>query len=148
MYRVNIDNYNAPYKRIFRLIDSYVNLSGHHLISWQNIIEHSGLCNVPSSRFYRPPVKGLSLLNHYRQKRIIKSIYAAAKSKKIFHLWWHPHNFGSDSEARLSELEEIFYHFKRCKKEYGMKSINMIETAQLGRSKWEHSKQTSFVKER
>ena len=51
----------------------------------------------------------------------------AAKKQSLFHLWWHPHNFGINQEENLYLLADILTHFKKLKKLYGMKSMTMNE---------------------
>ena len=49
----------------------------------------------------------------------------AAKNKKILHLWWHPHNFGRDSEKNLINLVKILEHYKSLHSKYNFQSITM-----------------------
>jgi hypothetical protein len=53
----------------------------------------------------------------------------AAKKGEVYHLWWHPHNFGRNTEANFHFLEKVLKHFKRLKQEYGFKSLSMIQLA-------------------
>jgi hypothetical protein len=55
----------------------------------------------------------------------------AAKSNKVYHLWWHPHNFGADMNANIEFLEKILSHFSQLQKTYRMQSLNMQEIASL-----------------
>ena len=67
----------------------------------------------------------LSFLEPLRLRRIKKSMTYAAKRGEIFHLWWHPHNFGVNQEQNFENLTEILKHFKALEKEYGMQSASM-----------------------
>ena len=49
----------------------------------------------------------------------------AAKKNQVFHLWWHPHNFGNNTSENLIFLGEIIKHYVILKDTYGMKSLNM-----------------------
>ena len=49
----------------------------------------------------------------------------AAKTDSIFHLWWHPHNFGSNLNDNIYFLKLILEYFLELKSEYGMSSMNM-----------------------
>jgi hypothetical protein len=49
----------------------------------------------------------------------------AAKTGGLYHLWWHPHNFGYHPDACLKELEEILQHHASLQKKYGLLSLNM-----------------------
>ena len=51
----------------------------------------------------------------------------AAKNNLVFHLWWHPHNFGINLEKNMSFLLKIIRHYKKLENEYGMISLNMGE---------------------
>ena len=57
------------------------------------------MIDVPASRFLRP-VRG-AWYESFQLDRIAGQMTAAAKSNKLFHLWWHPHNFGADPEPNL-----------------------------------------------
>lgn len=49
----------------------------------------------------------------------------AAKNNRVYHLWWHPHNFGDGLVENLEDLERILSHFKKLKTEYGFESVAM-----------------------
>jgi hypothetical protein len=53
----------------------------------------------------------------------------AAKTNTLYHLWWHPHNFGIHQEKNLNFLEKILQHFRSLESRYGMVSMNMAEAA-------------------
>jgi hypothetical protein len=55
----------------------------------------------------------------------------AAKQNEVYHLWWHPHNFGYYPSQSLRGLEKIMRHYSFCRDRYGMKSLNMGETTDL-----------------
>jgi hypothetical protein len=68
-------------------------------------------------------------LNTLKIDRIKGEMTRAAKAGEIYHLWWHPHNFGAFPEESLAGLKEILTHYDRCKREYGMQSLSMSEIA-------------------
>jgi peptidoglycan/xylan/chitin deacetylase (PgdA/CDA1 family) len=113
-------------RRIFRLLDSYVNISGLHIHTPESV---NGLCNIPSSRFLRPYNPKFRKLDVLKLNRIKKQMSAAAKQKKIFHLWWHPHNFGSHLNENLSFLEKVLKHYKLLNQSKKFISMTMQETA-------------------
>ena len=49
----------------------------------------------------------------------------AAKKGLVYHLWWHPHNFGSNIESNISFLEKILVHYRKLKTEFNFESVNM-----------------------
>ena len=54
----------------------------------------------------------------------------AAKTRKTYHFWWHPHNVGVRTELHMKQLEKIFSYYDKLKEKYGMRSLNMSEAAQ------------------
>jgi peptidoglycan/xylan/chitin deacetylase (PgdA/CDA1 family) len=66
-----------------------------------------------------------SLLNNLKLRRIKSEMTYAAKKKEIYHLWWHPHNFGNNPQENLNDLRVILEHYEKCKEEYNFQSLNM-----------------------
>ena len=115
----------------------------HPLLSVLNI-SNLGNWNVIFEYFLRPRYKiRRTLLNKYGAKLIISKlsscngkinrikneIITAAQNGEVYHLWWHPHNFGIDSEGALKALNQIISVYKHCAETYGMESQNMRELA-------------------
>lgn len=130
IYRGYTSNTNTNTKRMLRFIDAYVNLTGHHTYSLKSI-QTEPLVNVKSSRFLRPYNKRLRRLEGLRLDRIKKSLTKAAKENEIYHLWWHPHNFGKDIEENLQFLEEILKHVDYLKGKYNFQSLHIRDVVQL-----------------
>lgn len=114
-------------RRLLRLMDSYLDLTGPNLVRWEAVRQKNGLCNVASSRFLRPYSRRLKWLEPLRLRRVVKAMEAAAKVGAIYHLWWHPHNFGTDQEANLAFLERVLKTFADLRQRYGMVSLTMAE---------------------
>jgi peptidoglycan/xylan/chitin deacetylase (PgdA/CDA1 family) len=132
MYKAENNKSEGLYKRGFRLIDAYFNLSGSNSYSIEDICKKKPY-NIPSSRFLKPVLKVLPMFEKLRERRIIKSIKKAAINNEIFHLWWHPHNFGVNTQENLDFLEGILLYFSKMRDEYGMQSLNMKEvSAKIG----------------
>ena len=109
-------------QKIFRTGDAYI---GFNNKAYKKISEIGpGIYGQKSSRLFRPH-SGKGFLDTMRLKRITSELSAAAKNKEIYHLWWHPHNFGGNPERNLQELELILAHFKSCRKKFGFESMNM-----------------------
>jgi peptidoglycan/xylan/chitin deacetylase (PgdA/CDA1 family) len=125
--------YGTRFRRPFRLIDSYVNLSGHNCYP-SAPIKKNDLTDIPSSRFLRPYSKWLKTFENRRLKRIKDSMTYAAKNGLTYHLWWHPHNFGMHTEENFSFLEKILIHFLYLNKEYNFESMNMKQFAAAARA--------------
>lgn len=107
-----------------RSVDSYLNLTGNHCYEL-NMLGYITPFNIPSSRFLRPYSRRLKYLEPFKLRRIIRSMDYAAKNGKIFHLWWHPHNFGINPEENLSFLEKILKHYTDLRKRYNFESCTM-----------------------
>jgi len=129
-YRGNPTNWiyrlktNSLLTRSLRLLDSYVNITGNNTYELdKNELPY----NIPASYFLRPVITKLWLLERFKMKRIKNQMTHAARNGRLFHLWWHPHNFGNDIQANLVFLEEILNHFKVLKDKYDMKSYSMKE---------------------
>lgn len=82
---------------------------------------------VPSSRFLRAYSESERIIHHLKKKRIFREMTYAAKNQRIYHLWWHPHNFGNDLAKNLEFLENILQHYVRLRKQYGFQSQTMHE---------------------
>ena len=130
LYKAKNGESETALRRGIRLMDAYVNLSGHHC-SDSAKLRLSGLCNIPASRFLRPYSKRLSFLETLRLKRIANSMTFAAKHKLTYHLWWHPHNFGINLQQNLAFLEKILNHYQELSKKYGFRSVSMQQLAVL-----------------
>lgn len=112
------------FRRAIRLADAYINLTGHHI---HDLPKPAPIINVPASRFLRPWSPTLSFIDSLRFNRIRKSLHQAARYGKIFHLWWHPHNFGSYTGENLQFLERILMEYDAARKQGRMESLNLIE---------------------
>lgn len=116
--------------RALRFADAFVNITGHNATSIKDI-EKEIPYDIRASRFtycYRPR---LGFLDALRKTRIIKDIRYAARQGLVYHLWFHPHNFGVNTEKNLQFLEDILKEYNSLEKEYGMKSMNMSELASI-----------------
>jgi peptidoglycan/xylan/chitin deacetylase (PgdA/CDA1 family) len=120
--------------RAARLADDYLALSGTNGVPWEDIVDSTGLCNVRASHFLRPYSPVLRRLETLRFRRIARRLEVAAIQKRIFHLWWHPHNFGMNLTANLEMLTAILECFRHCRERYGMQALSMWETAQEARA--------------
>ncbi|MEP6628045.1 MAG: polysaccharide deacetylase family protein [Ginsengibacter sp.] len=115
-------------RRPFRLLDSYINLSGQNCYTMTEM-QKSDPVNIPSSRFLRPFSQGLKSLEKMRLKRITDSMTYAAKEGLTYHLWWHPHNFGINLHENFDFLERVLLHFQKLNTEYNFESNSMHQLA-------------------
>lgn len=116
--------------RLARLMDSYFNLWGNSSYSKESVKKRN-LVNIKASRFLYWYNSKLKFLEPLRLRRIKKELNYAAKNGLIFHLWWHPHNFGLKTEENLIFLEKVLRCYQDQKNKYGMLSLNMNEAAEL-----------------
>ncbi|WP_042149826.1 polysaccharide deacetylase family protein [Paucisalibacillus sp. EB02] len=120
---------DSKFKRVIRLMDSYMNLSGHHVYVLDDLVQKDGIIDIPSSQFLRPYVKRMSVMESLKLRRIKAGMEMAAKERKLYHLWWHPHNFGADLKESMNMLGEIITYYQRLNEQYGMESVSMGELA-------------------
>jgi peptidoglycan/xylan/chitin deacetylase (PgdA/CDA1 family) len=128
IYRPKSRERESLFRRGVRLLDAYLNISGHNCYSLGENAQDLPL-NIPSSRFLRPVSTSRKILEPMRLRRILAGITHAAKARLIYHLWWHPHNFGDHMEENLSFLKTILDHYAKMKEIYGMESLNMRDLA-------------------
>jgi peptidoglycan/xylan/chitin deacetylase (PgdA/CDA1 family) len=118
-----------PTRRALRLADSYLPLSGPN--AGRATRRPSGMVDVPASRFLRPFAPRLSALEGLRLRRIAGGMRQAAATGAIYHLWWHPHNFGAHLEDNLAMLRGVLDVFRELALEHGMQANTMAEAADL-----------------
>tara|TARA_R110002049_G_C9167516_1_gene561586 strand:+ start:3601 stop:4611 length:1011 start_codon:yes stop_codon:yes gene_type:complete len=112
-------------KKIYRTLDCYINISGHNTYSLSDLISEKPY-NIPSSRFFRPYMAiGGKMLNYLKLYRIKRSMTHAAKNNLMYHLWWHPHNFGQNTEKNMETLKSVLEHYRKLNIQYGFESITM-----------------------
>jgi len=117
--------------RLFRLLDTYFNLSGPNIYDPADLIRKGKPYNLQASRMLRPYSKARTLLDPIRLRRICSSMTRAAQEGKIYHLWWHPHNFGVDQDENLEFLSKILDCNRSLKDRYGFQSLTMGTLAEL-----------------
>jgi hypothetical protein len=126
--------------RAGRLADAYLNLTGNNTFGWNEVWEkQQRLANVPGSLFLRPVSNKLQQLESLRRQRIVRSLGDAAKQRRVFHLWWHPHNFGVNLEANIAFLRSVLLAFRDYREKYGLRSMSMEQvTAQAKNTRQHH----------
>jgi len=129
LYSGRNKNEESLFRRILRFVDAYINLTGHHCHT-REYLSSSIVANVAASRFLRPYSKKLSFLDSFRLRRIKKAMLHAARNKRLFHLWWHPHNFGINLEQNLRFLEKILRYYNQLNSRYQFSSDTMSGIAE------------------
>ena len=113
-------NKGSLLQKVFRTGDAYLGTNSKSYLYTFN--DHQ--LTQKSSRLLRP-YSNVKILNSLKIKRIISEMRTAAKNKEVYHLWWHPHNFGSNSFQNLNDLKLILENFNTLRLKYGFSSFNM-----------------------
>jgi peptidoglycan/xylan/chitin deacetylase (PgdA/CDA1 family) len=128
IYKEKREIEETSFRRALRLIDAYINISGYNCYSQAGLSSNFPI-NIPASRLLRPYSPKLRHLEKLRLKRILNEMTFAAKNNLIYHLWWHPHNFGSYTKQNFIFLEKILEHYSQLKKLYFFQSSTMSALA-------------------
>jgi peptidoglycan/xylan/chitin deacetylase (PgdA/CDA1 family) len=112
-----------------RLLDAHLPTTGGSLTDWQDVRVFGSLVELPASCFLRPYSPTLRMLESLRVAKIVRGLRAASRRKAIFHLWWHPHNFGTHLDENLAVLQRILEEFKGLESREGLRSMTMSEAA-------------------
>ena len=126
MYRPVSQRELTPLRRLAKLADSYIDISGANA-SAPRVEE--GLVDIPASRFLRPWNSSDRFFKAARVHRITSAMRRSAKEKSVFHLWFHPHNFGINQDENFAVLEKILAEFARLRDAFGWPSLTMAEVA-------------------
>lgn len=136
-YRGNLNTYcyragdghasNSLLKRALRYLDAYLPISKTSYALPPN--EDSELVNIPASRFLRPYNRKLQVFEPLRLGRIKNELTSAAAEGAVYHLWWHSHNFGTNTAANLDFLEKVVKHASVLRDTTGLESLNMGEVS-------------------
>jgi hypothetical protein len=118
-------------QRAARLADTYVGIRPPPTTSWADVPEADGLCNVPASAFLRPYSPARRALEPMRQARLVAGLRDAARRGRIFHLWWHPHNFSRHPGPSMAILVRVLDEFDRLAASDGLRSLSMRDVANL-----------------
>lgn len=116
--------------KIFRTGDAYIGRKnksyGHSTLK----AEPGKPLAQKASRLLRPYTSNV-LLNFLKIRRIKSEMTKAARNNEIYHLWWHPHNFGYHPDENLNDLKIILEHFRKCQRKYDFRSACMNELKPL-----------------
>lgn len=108
-------------KRLVRTGDCFLPLGKQSCYT----LDHTGkteMCCLPSSRFLKPYS---GMFDNLKMKRIEGEMSQAVAQGKIYHLWFHPHNFSRYPKENLAQLGKLLGLFQRLADEKGMVSLNM-----------------------
>jgi len=116
------------WKRLNRGLDAYFPMGRKNTYTLSSIQVREGypIC-IPASRLLRPYRPKELLLNQFKVNRILSEMESAARNGEVYHLWWHPHNFGNYPKESMEGLTRILEGYQSLKKKYGMESCTMGE---------------------
>lgn len=122
----------SKWKRLNRGLDAYLPIGKRNTYKLESLRVKTGLpvC-IPASRLLRPYNPKELFLNTMKISRIKAEMERAARKDEVYHLWWHPHNFGNYPTESIHALTQILEHFDHCRNVYGMQSLSMTQAAQL-----------------
>lgn len=109
------------FTRLYRFCSAYLPISDETVV----VKQEDGIINIPASHFLRP-YSSIDILNKLQLIRIKNSMKKAAKEKRVFHLWWHPHNLGKNINENLLFLEQVLQYYLVLSNKYGYESVSMI----------------------
>lgn len=111
-------------RRGARLADAYIGFLGHQTYVPATCV----LGNVPASQFLRPCSGRLTVIHPAHIRTVKAGISQAAKTGTGYHLWWHPHNFGINTDDNIAALGKVINHFVRMRDEHGIVSRTMADS--------------------
>ncbi|WP_121346383.1 polysaccharide deacetylase family protein [Gillisia mitskevichiae] len=112
--------------KIFRTGDAYLGLNNKSYKLTDLNIERGKPLSQKAGRLLRS-YSANKFLNNLKLERVKSEMTSAAKNNEIYHLWWHPHNFGDDPKNNLKDLHILLEHYKQCTQDFGFQSTNMEE---------------------
>jgi peptidoglycan/xylan/chitin deacetylase (PgdA/CDA1 family) len=124
VYRPTSREKENIFRKGTRFADTYINITGHHCHA---IPAASEIINVPASQFLRPYNPKFKMVDGLKLGRIKQGIKFAAKHGSIYHLWWHPHNFGRYMDENFKFLEKVLEYYYQLNREGKIESQNMLE---------------------
>ena len=114
-------------RRGLRLADAYLPLTAGASPLPQG---DSTPLNLSASSVLRPYHPAFAALERLRLRRITSELSRAAERGLLYHLWWHPHNFGRYTAENLRFLEAILAHAADLRRRCGLQSLTMTEAAE------------------
>ncbi len=116
------------WKRLNRGLDAYFKTGKRKSYTLESVaVAGNAPLRFPASRLLRPYSPRQLFLNRLKINRIIAEMEEAARAGEVYHLWWHPHNFGNYPQESMAGLMRILKHYQYLKQHYGMESCTMSE---------------------
>jgi peptidoglycan/xylan/chitin deacetylase (PgdA/CDA1 family) len=118
-------------RRLARLADTYGGVTPPPTTGWDELVDGTGLCNIAASAFLRPYSPKRKALEPLRRARLLAGLRSAARRGRLFHLWWHPHNFARHPAESFELLNVILDEADRLASSDGLTSLSMGDVAAL-----------------
>jgi hypothetical protein len=115
--------------RAMKLADTYVPLT-RYAGQPMPLQQTEGITDVPATRFLRPYAPGRRRLEALRRRRIQTEMTTAARRGLMYHLWWHPHNFGDYLDENFAMLDHVIATFRKLRDQHGFRSLTMAQAAE------------------
>jgi peptidoglycan/xylan/chitin deacetylase (PgdA/CDA1 family) len=127
-WQIDSTQSESMWKRLNRGLDAYFPIGKKNTYSLKSIQTREGypVC-LPASRLLRPYRPNEFMLNDFKIQRIKSEMTQAARQGEVYHLWWHPHNFGHHPLESLAALNQILEHYQHLKTKQHMESYSMSE---------------------
>jgi peptidoglycan/xylan/chitin deacetylase (PgdA/CDA1 family) len=126
IYRERKRSDESQFRRAVRLLDAYFNLSGHHTFDLDDIGPEAPF-NFPASRLLREYSPALRILEPLRVARICSGLNYAAKTQRVYHLWFHPEELALNIDQNMRALRNILTRFVQLRDRGEMESLGMAE---------------------
>jgi hypothetical protein len=129
-HRARAHEEHGAVSRAGRLLDTYAGTSPPPTTAWDAVVRTDGLCDVPASAFLRPYSPRRRRLEPVKFHRLVAGMRDAARRGRIFHLWWHPHNFAHHPAESFAFLDRLLDEYDRLSRSDGMRSLTMRDVAE------------------
>ncbi|MDR0664698.1 MAG: polysaccharide deacetylase family protein [Helicobacteraceae bacterium] len=114
--------------KILRDINRYIPLFNDRPYPVEDIFGGE-IINIWGSEHWKANIKSRGLFNsvsaNMRLERVKKTMLCAAKNNLIYHIWYHPHEFGRFTDEKLKILDRLCARYKRLNETYGFESATM-----------------------
>lgn len=134
MHRASPASAQSSPRRALRLVDALAPIGPARDVPWRALKQPSGLYDVAASAFLRPVGLGGRTGDELRFNRLAAACRAAARRQSVFHLWWHPHNFGIRLDENLAFLRRLLDVLQECRASDGMQSMGMLDVARTAKA--------------
>ncbi len=127
MYRARPDGDERAVRRALRLLDAYLPVPG----ASRRPRTRAGAwpVDVTGDRYLRPWSHARRVLEPLRERRLVAELRRAARAGEVFHLWWHPEDFGLHLSENLAVLGRLLDRFRGLRDRTGMETLTMAEVA-------------------